>query len=280
MSENTRSVVNFINELKDFRIPMICKHDTYQNEFSYQYPEEAFYNLVHRNGTHYNLVSNLVERRNQLKALLDLYKEGDTSVYLIHVGLFYIYGRHVSDYIRNDLKESVVGKRRIDLYKSLPQLSFASNDEFIADTWYYLIREHDKEDREKNPSFYHSRLLFRPDFFSNYGRTYYDVDWVEPISNGPRNDCFTYTKETDPMTVVTNDSYIEGTIEVGPDGGGLRHFIQGKAIHAGTLIEIKFGKGWIPGRYEWSFRTGEPIRIHSGSDEILIKEGHLVRIKK
>lgn len=82
------------------------------------------------------------------------------------------------------------------------------------------------------------------------------------------------------MTERKDDTYIEGTIEVGPDGGGLRHFVKGTSLHAGSAIEIKFGKGWIPGRYEWSFSAGDPVSVHSGSESILIKEGHLVRIKR
>lgn len=279
MEKNNRSVVQFLNGLKDYYVPMICRDFGMRNDQSYVYPTEAFNNLVHRNGVHYNLVSNLDERRRQLKELLDLFKEGNTPVYHIHLGLFFIYGQYITDYVRQDLKESIVGKRRIDLYNSLPEHCFVSNDEFIADTWYSLIRRNERIDWERNPSLYKTRLLFHPDLFSNYGTTYYDVDWVEPISNGPRNECKTYTKETDPMLKTKDDSYIEGTIEVGTDGGGLRHFIQGNPIHAGSYIEVKFGKGWIPGRYEWSYQTGEPIRIHSGDEAILIREGQLVRIK-
>ncbi|KAF6659684.1 hypothetical protein ACT3XG_16955 [Paenibacillus polymyxa] len=48
---------------------------------------------------------------------------------------------------------------------------------------------------------------------------------------------------------------IEDLITLGHKGSsnGLRHFVAGKPIQAGSYMEVKFGGGWIPGRYEWSF---------------------------
>ncbi|WP_192913073.1 hypothetical protein [Bacillus mesophilum] len=280
MEETKLNVSGFLQKVSRYYIPSIYRDYGNRTDQSYVYPSDTFYNLVNRDQAHYHFASNLEVRRQQLKELLDLHKLGETPIHLIHLGFFYIYGQYFSDYIRDDIKENLIGKKRVDLYNSIPEFRLIGNDGFIADTWFALRREHEKEDWERNPGFHNVRLLFRPEIFSNYGTLYDDVDWLEPKSNGPRNECYKYTKETDPMITKVDDSYIEGTIEVGPDGGGLRHFINGKPIHAGSLLEIKFGTGWIPGRYEWSFKTGDPIRLHSGNDELLIKEGHLVRVKR
>jgi hypothetical protein len=35
---------------------------------------------------------------------------------------------------------------------------------------------------------------------------------------------------------------------------GYRHYLNGRAVHAGTLLELLTDSGWLLGRYEWSFR--------------------------
>ncbi|TVX85601.1 hypothetical protein FPZ44_24920 [Paenibacillus agilis] len=79
----------------------------------------------------------------------------------------------------------------------------------------------------------------------------------------------------------TKEGMIEGYITLGHEGGGsLRHFVSGEKVHAGSYIEVKFGDGWIKGRYEWSFCQGDPIQIRSGRNEsFYINEGSLVRIR-
>lgn len=47
------------------------------------------------------------------------------------------------------------------------------------------------------------------------------------------------------------------------DGGGLRHFLAGRAVHGGTGLELQIADGrWVRGRYEWSFRAGAPAMLH------------------
>ena len=43
--------------------------------------------------------------------------------------------------------------------------------------------------------------------------------------------------------------------------GGWRHYLDGKPVHAGTLLELQIGRfelgpGWLWGRYEWGFDPG------------------------
>lgn len=280
------NVVSFLEIVRKqgFTIPNFAKsygvnalYD--KEEISFVYPKEIFYNLKFENKVGF-FTSNLSERREQLKLLLDAFKEQEIPIFLFHLGIFVIYGENPQIYIKDDVKESIVGKRRVELFASIPKFSLISNDEFIGDAWHSLIRYFDNIDWQRNPSFKDVRLLFNPEFFGNYGTTYYDVDWVEPIPNAEQNKCYTYTKETDPMNEVKNDDYIVGPIIVGTDGGGLRHFVNGRPINAGKGIEIRFGKGWIEGRYEWSFQKDSPIRIYAGGEMIQILEGHIVRIKK
>lgn len=35
--------------------------------------------------------------------------------------------------------------------------------------------------------------------------------------------------------------------------GGYRHYLLGRAVHAGTRLELLTDNGWVTGRYEWRF---------------------------
>ena len=49
---------------------------------------------------------------------------------------------------------------------------------------------------------------------------------------------------------------------LGEDAGGRRHFLAGRPVRAGTGLFLLTRHGWLSGRYEWSFRNGEPPRLH------------------
>lgn len=39
--------------------------------------------------------------------------------------------------------------------------------------------------------------------------------------------------------------------------GGLRHYLDGRDVHAGDVLELQKADGsWVLGRYEWTFREG------------------------
>lgn len=47
------------------------------------------------------------------------------------------------------------------------------------------------------------------------------------------------------------------------DAGGRRHFLDGRAVHAGTTLELLLPDGnWLRGRYEWSYTAGDPPTLH------------------
>lgn len=51
----------------------------------------------------------------------------------------------------------------------------------------------------------------------------------------------------------------ECLLEIRQDSGGLRHYLQGKPVSTGTVLELLMGNGsWLSGRYEWGFRRDDP----------------------
>src|SRR5215212_10625270 len=45
-------------------------------------------------------------------------------------------------------------------------------------------------------------------------------------------------------------------IEDGTDGGGWRQFLAGRAIHAGSMLEMEVpGVAWLPARYEMDYHA-------------------------
>ena len=54
-------------------------------------------------------------------------------------------------------------------------------------------------------------------------------------------------------------------LELDRQSGGLRHFLEGKAVHAGSTLELKLEDGqWIAGRYEWNFQGDSLPRFYLG----------------
>ncbi len=50
---------------------------------------------------------------------------------------------------------------------------------------------------------------------------------------------------------------VSGHLELRDDAGGLRHFLDGKPVHAGDALDLLLPDGvWLPGRYEWDFKSG------------------------
>lgn len=57
----------------------------------------------------------------------------------------------------------------------------------------------------------------------------------------------------------TRGARVEGyPLVEGADGGGIRHFLGGTAVHAGSALYLLTFAGWLPGRYEWNWRCGTP----------------------
>jgi len=52
-------------------------------------------------------------------------------------------------------------------------------------------------------------------------------------------------------------------ISTGTDAGGVWQFLDGKALHCGTPIELYLPEEnrWVRGRYECEWRDGQPIPL-------------------
>ncbi|MFD2328786.1 hypothetical protein ACFSR7_05935 [Cohnella sp. GCM10020058] len=250
-------------------------------KYVYRYPNVFFQNLRRKNDL-FVFAERKADRLVLLKFLVDELMAGMIDIHLYHFGTWLLYPYATRN---QDEDAESAGKKRSDYMATLPGYELMDNDEFITEVWADLIDRRYPEVGEEIvsvPRLNQVRMLFTTELFGNHtGRYYYDADWVEPIS-GYTLEVKKWTAEKDPMTAAPKKSgMIEGPIMLGHQGSGsLRHFVRDKPIHAGDYIEVKFGDGWIPGRYEWDFEQGEFIRIHSSrNDCFTISEGHMVRIK-
>lgn len=262
-----------------FSIPTLEKKYPWSTSSVYIYPSSVFYNLKIIHDLHnFNSIRNKVERVKQAKSLIDSFLNKEISLWVYHFGLYVLYNLLRIEKT-DDLSEIQLGKRRYLLYQEIPTFRLEDNDNLLTQIWYSLIEENKNNvDWNRNPSLSNVRILFNSDFFgNNYGLHYTEADWIEPISGAIDLEFKQYSKETDPMKKTDKKPNHQGPIILGTDGGGKRHFVNGNPISAGTLIEIKFGKGWLQGRYEWSFNVGDPIKICAGNETIYINEGHIVR---
>jgi len=63
------------------------------------------------------------------------------------------------------------------------------------------------------------------------------------------------------------EGWVQCAIILGHKGSsnGLRHYVDGAPIHAGSGIQVKSGTGWIEGRHEWCFDVKSQIQIHNNA---------------
>lgn len=256
--------------------------DRRQSQYVHHYPETFFRNLKTVNQLYLSATTK-ADRVKSLKSLVDGLMAGDIDVYLFHFGIYMLYRRSYA----YDEDIDAIGKRRADfMEQKTPRFELKTNDEYISEVWSDLIeRQWPEVGKEivRVPSFQEIRMLFTPELFGACTGMYFsDADWLEPIP-AYRLEVKKWVGEKDPMTPQPKkEGMIEGLITLGHEGssGGLRHFVNGEPVRAGSYMEVKFGDGWIPGRYEWSFDQESPIQIHSSrGDGFYIREGHLVRIR-
>jgi hypothetical protein len=67
-----------------------------------------------------------------------------------------------------------------------------------------------------------------------------------------------------------------GSLQLQREDGGLRHYLDGRAVHAGTTLQLLLPNSrWLSGRYEWSFQSDAPPLLYvllGGDWERLRKE--------
>lgn len=263
-------------------IPVIIDKRDYDCKEKYMYPESLFNNILSQNDMRLVSFKTKIERIAAVKMFLDLYKDNKVSLDGFHLGMYTIYRDSLSkyDHLDYELSPDTLGQRRFSIYESLPTYTTESNDGFVMRIWNSLIEKY--ETFEMNPYFTKIRLLIESHFFGEWSGTYYEADLVEPVPGKERGECKTYTAEKDPMTEEgSNEGYIVGEIYLRKELGGYRHYLNEEAIHCGAGIEVKFGDGWIAGRYECSLSADDTrIKVYSSRYEsFVIGEGSVVRMK-
>lgn len=249
-------------------------------KYTFYYPEAYFKNIVWSNRVYVNARTKK-DRVSILKWLVDQYAKGLIDVYFFHTGMYLVYNSGSNSLLLEDMEH--IGSRRAEVVRSLPRFLLMNNDEFLVHMWSELgsfFPYSIGTDYHCNPSLTNVRMLFKPEIFNLHsGLDIHAAEWVEPIS-GARD--YQHRWISDPMDIDEQPSgMLEGPITLGyPGQGNTRHYVDDQSLYFGCYIEIRFGNGWIPGRYEWV--SPDPIiRVVSSSGEyVVIEEQHLVRIKK
>ncbi len=74
-----------------------------------------------------------------------------------------------------------------------------------------------------------------------------------------------------------------GTLKWQPEPMGKygRHFVGGKPVHCGDLLELQLDDGsWTIGRYEWNPAAGGKPALHFGSTSVFLTDESFVRWPK
>lgn len=266
--------------------PVIIRRNSFgAPKYEYEYPYAFFDNLKYSNKIYFNY-EHKKDRLPFVKLIIDKLIKSEIDIHLYHFGMYIIYNIDATSKFERDLSDNSIGKKRVEFVKTLPVAHFLNTDDFISAIWADQIKRWytDLGEHRINPSMNKVRILFSSEQFGDWAGTYYaNADWVEPISAASDLKCKTWTQEKDPMNQDNTlpEGWIEGQIILGHEGpGNYRHFVAGEPVHAGSAIQVKFGKGWIKGRYEWSFDPESLIQIHSCDEVFYINEGHSVRIRK
>ena len=256
--------------------------------YEYEYPRAFFNNLQFKKGIliPFDLKKTKSDRLTIVKLIIDKHIKGDIDVFLYHFAMFLVYGDYqcLGDR-KEDFSETSIGKKRAQFVQTLPTSHFKNTDDFISAIWSHQIecRETDIEEHRRNPFLENVRILFTTEQFASWTGIHYseEVTWLEPISGKLDLECRKWSEEKDPMAPhEIPEGWVQGSIILGHEGlKGLRHYVEGVPVHAGSAMHVKFGNGWIIGRYEWSFDGKSKIQVHCNEDLFYISEGHEVRVR-
>ncbi|MFB8378107.1 hypothetical protein [Paenibacillus taichungensis] len=258
-------------------------HRELTGDYIFYYPESYLKNLVWSNHIYVSARTKR-DRVTILRWLLDKITKKEIDIHIFHLGLFLIYNGGYNPLIQEDINQ--VGSRRRETFISLPRLMLMDNDDFLAYVWGELGAFFPSDltpDYRCNPILSDIRMLFKPERYGHYtGIHVSDADWVEPVSGARDNQYHKWISEQDPTTPeASKPDMHQGPIILGhPGWGNTRHFVCGEPLYAGCYIEVKYGDGWIPGRYRWDSPESRIGVVSSSGEVITIDERHLVRILK
>ncbi len=270
--------------------PVIIKKSRFgvSCEYEYEYPEAFFTNiqLQQKIIIPYGITKSKLNRLTLVKLIIDKHMNGEIDIFCYHFGMFLIYRGHLCcGAWDKDFSDASIGKKRSQFVQTLPVSRFMSADDFITATWVHQVESSDTDAGEfrRNPFLRNVRVLFTNEQFASCTGIHYpdDVTWVEPISGKLDLECRKWSEEKDPMAPnEIPEGWVQGEIILCNEGvNGLRHYVNGVPVHAGSAIQVKFGNGWISGRYEWRFAGKSKIQVHCNDDVLYIDEGHQVRVR-
>lgn len=59
-------------------------------------------------------------------------------------------------------------------------------------------------------------------------------------------------------------------LELRDEESGLRHYLEGRPLHAGDLVDVFTKHGWEQGRYEWSYNESNPPSVWFDQDDGMV----------
>jgi hypothetical protein len=60
-------------------------------------------------------------------------------------------------------------------------------------------------------------------------------------------------------------------------GNSVRHYVAGRPVNTGDLLEVKLPRGWIRGTYEWRFISGTPPGLRTPQGVLALESAMRVR---
>lgn len=82
---------------------------------------------------------------------------------------------------------------------------------------------------------------------------------AEHLEERPEGELFDEWRDIHMAPIVDPDA--DHVLLLAEDDGGRRHFLAGRPVHAGDLLELRLmDDRWIPVRYEWSWLAADPPR--------------------
>jgi hypothetical protein len=73
------------------------------------------------------------------------------------------------------------------------------------------------------------------------------------------------------MTFIDRSTRLELTRE----SSGLRHYLAGRPVHAGSFLRMKIDGEWVAVRYEWVFRSDQPaFAVLEDDSAVAIRDDH------
>lgn len=265
-----------------YSIPIFTRKFHAKGTLYYVYPRQWFENMRSEFKLDFSSLKN-VERKSRIKALLDGYISGELDIPLLHLGLWSADPLFADRYDDPDgfYTEKSLGKRRYEVYQTIPRCEVILNEEYFMEIWSSLMDK--RFDEYRYPNLKHVRLFVQPQLFGHYtGWGFHDEEgWIEPVSG--KEDRYMQKWLDVGQALVKQDrvsEYVEGYLRFEEHSGEQKYYLGDYPLPRGSKIEICFGGIWIPGRFYTRSLTPTAY-LQNGDDQIRIDDtGLKIRMKK